>query len=927
MVHLHGREAERRALSGLVADAHRGRGGALVVRGEAGIGKTALLRRAAADADAGSRVRVLGCSGVEAEIPLAFGGLHQLLSPLLDLLPELPQEQAEALRSALGLSPAPAADLRVRIAALSLLRRAAADTPLLLVVDDLQWLDPASAGVVLFAARRLDGLPIGFLAALREPDGPPAPPDTGDLPGITLRGLAEDAAAALLDERGWGTPGPTRRAVVAAVGGNPLALEEIVGFGGPPEVAERIAFTGTAPLGRRLRAVFAERTREMPEQVRTLLLVAAAEDSGRTDIVLRAARRLGVDGRGALDTAERAGHVDVPGPRLRFRHPLVRAAVYADASMGARARVHRALADELAALTEPSEPEQRERAVWHRALAATEPDDELAELLEAGAAKVKRRGGLAAAAAVLHRAALLSTTPQQHARRLTAAAYDAWKSGSPRLARSLLAEALARPVDDATRPELLRLQGMLELWGGDQEAAVARLLHGAELLGQAEAQGHPERPVALSFMAVDAALRADRVDEALRATARIEAAGAHDPGYARYGRWLAESLADRPRHGLSPWQLFEAAPEALARDEANRWVWAAALGMFGSPPRQARAFALEACAHFDASGMLAVHALLLSWLAALEYRLGMWRDCEIHTREGLRVVRDVGQPVLEADLLALLALLCAGRGQAGGCREHAERAQALALAQGNRSAAATAQWALGRLALGADDYEEACERLGSLGRPGSPYAHRQVARRAALDGTETRLRAGRRADAEQAVRAFEEWSERSTLAWPRPLRHALRALLADGDAAGRHFRAALAAPGVADEPFPRARTVLLYGEWLRRNRHEGEARRQLRDAVAVFEGLGADGEAERARRQLRAAGGAARRRDGDPTARLTVQETQVARLAAAGLSNREIGARLAVSPRTVGYHLYKIFPKLGINSRSQLRDADLKPKG
>ncbi|MGP3958067.1 AAA family ATPase [Nonomuraea sp. 3N208] len=400
---LHGREEELQALSGLLSDTRRGRGRALVLRGEAGIGKTTLLRRAVAEA--GSDVRVVGCSGVQAELPLAFGGLHQLLSPLLDLLPELPEEQATALRSALGLSTASTADLPVRVAALSLLRRAAQEIPLLVVVDDLQWLDRASAGVVLFAARRLDGLPIGLLAAQRESEGAV---EIRELPRIALLGLADEAASALLDEQGWGSPGPARRAIVAAVGGNPLALEEVVRLGDPSEVAEQIVLTGTAPVGRRLRTIFAERTRDLPEPVRTLLLVAAAEDSGRTDIVLGAAGRLGAAA-GALNAAERAGHLDLQGLRLRFRHPLVRAAVYADASAQRRARVHRALADELASSPEPA---RGERAVWHRALAATGPDDRLAEMLEAGAAEVKRRGGLAAAAAVLHRAAQMSTAPR-----------------------------------------------------------------------------------------------------------------------------------------------------------------------------------------------------------------------------------------------------------------------------------------------------------------------------------------------------------------------------------------------------------------------------------------------------------------------------------------------------------------------------------
>jgi hypothetical protein len=404
---LYGRQKELQTLSRLVAEASAGRGGALIVEGDAGVGKTALLRRAVAAA--GSGTRVLTCSGVQAEVALAFGGLQRLLTPLLDQLPELPDDQAAALRTALGLSTAPAADLLVRTAVLSLLDRAAARTPLLLVADDLHWLDPATAGVLLFAARRIEGRSIAFLAAVRE-----VGEATGDLPQLTLGGLAPDAASALLDAHGWGAPGPARCAIAAAVGGNPLALQELVRLGSPAEVAEKVVLTGTAPLSLRLREVFAERTRELPESARTLLLVAAAEDSGHTGTVLAAAARLAVDAQ-ALDVVEAAGYLEeVPSARLRFRHPLVRAAVDADASARRRALAHRALADELA--TQHPEGGQRERAVGHRALAATGPDEQLAEALEAGAETVRRRGGLAAAAAVLHRAALLSPTEQMHTR-------------------------------------------------------------------------------------------------------------------------------------------------------------------------------------------------------------------------------------------------------------------------------------------------------------------------------------------------------------------------------------------------------------------------------------------------------------------------------------------------------------------------------
>lgn len=905
-------------LGRLVSEARAGRGGALIVAGEAGVGKTALLR--AAEAEVAGTVRLLGCSGVQAEVALAFSGLHRLLTPLLTRLRELPDEHAGALRSALGLSTDPAADLVVCTAVLSLLDRAAADTPLLIVADDLQWLDAATAGVLLFAARRLDHRSIAFVAAVREAAGDAdlaaaAAPEVGDLPRITLCGLAPEAASALLDHHGWGTPGSARSAVIDAVGGNPLALHELVRLGGPPEVAEKVALTGTVPLSRRLREIYAERTRQLPTKARTLLLVAAADDGGHTATVLGAAGRLEADGQ-ALDAAEAAGHLEVSGPLLRFRHPLVRAAVYADAPARQRSLAHRALADELAGRPGPG---NGERAVWHRALAATGPDEQLAEELEAGAEEVRRRGGLAAAAAVLHRAALLSTTPRQHTRRLVAAAYASWKSGSPQVAHPLLREAASRPMDAVTRLEVTRLRGMMELWGGEQRTAVGRLLDSAESMADVSTEG----AVSLSFMAVDGALRADLDDEALRAAHQIEAAGRKDPGYGLYGRWLAEALVDRPRHGLSPWQIFDAAPEGIGTDAAHRYVWPAALAKYGPYPRQARAFALEAREQFGSSGMTAVHGLFLLWLAELEYRLGLWPECEEHALEGLRTVRDGGQPVVEADLLGVLSMLTAGRGEDTACRAHAERAQDLAVPQGNRSAAATAQWALGRLALAAGEYPEACERLAALDQPGSPFAHRRVARYAVLDTVEAHVRAGRTDAAKRAAGEFEEWSEQSTLLWPHPLRHGIRALLSEGDAADKHFRAALSAPGAADDPFSRARMALLYGEWLRRHRHEGEARAQLRSALVELEGIGAQPEAGRARAQLRAAGGAPRRRGGDPSARLTVQELQVARLAADGLSNREIGARLSLSPRTVGYHLYKVFPKLGISSRSQLRDVEL----
>ncbi|KAK1179179.1 AAA family ATPase [Streptomyces sp. NBS 14/10] len=976
-----GRDGEQAAVRGVVADAVAGRGRALLVRGEAGIGKTALLGEAVSYAAREHPAAVvLHCTGLESEVALGFGGLQQLLSPVLPQAEELPGAQRAALHAALGLAGGTARDLMVCTAALALLERAAERSPLLLAVDDLQWLDPATLTTVLFVARRLGGLRASALLAVRDDMGGGGSVRADDLPGLRLGGLGPQDAAALLAGRGRGMSGPELAALVADTGGNPLALLELTGtattavttddapgptppggLGPPPFGSASLGPVpvspvplgslplGSLPLTARLREAFAVRVRTLPAAERTLLLVAAAEDRGRTDIVLAAAARLGVTA-AALTSVERAGLVQVSGPDIRFRHPLVRSAVHTDAPFLERRATHLALAAELAASGLAT------AAAWHRALAATGPDEDIAAALERGADEIADRGGLSAVASVLSRAADLSTTGGARARRLAAAAHAAWKSGHQDTARRLAARATAtrpgRPVADRAHdgpgpasvpPEahasnrgaqiaLARLRGLMEHSGGHQDAALRELTHSADAL----APHSPEAAAALLFMACDAADHADRHDRMREAALRIADLDL-DSRYRRYGRLLAAAFdGDTTSSGADPWRILREAPEELGTSGVHRWLWPLVITRDGPAPRRARDFALAACETIRSSGTLALLALPMIWLAGLECELGLVRPAEEHAEEALRLTRDMDQQVRAADALAVLARLAALRGDDAACRAYAGEALAIALPLGNRSAAAEATWAAGLLALARGDHGEARERLTAVHTPGSPYAHGRIARRSAADLVEAQRAAGDWAAARAVAEGFAGWAVGSGLPWARAQWHRCRALLADAaDAAGAEdaFREAHGtdtgtgtgpgADGLHDHPFTRARSALLHGEWLRRARRPGEARAHLRLAADLFEGLGAPVWRDRALGELRAAGGSARRGGEDAASRLTGQELQVARLAAGGLTNREIGARLGVSPRTVGYHLYKIFPKLGITARGELRTLTL----
>lgn len=903
---IHGRERERKVISEHIACARAGRSAALVVRGEAGVGKTTLLDDAMMSAP---DMVQLSCCAIESEVAVAFGGLHQLISPVLAYLDVLPDPQADALRGALGLSSASAKGLLVGAAVLTLLAGAAERHPLLVVVDDAQWLDNASTAALLYAVRRLTTEPVAVLVAVRDP----ASLDLGDLPELILAGLDSDGAAALLAERGWRAPQPVRDAVLRATGGNPLALVELTAAGPPEQLGEDVTTGFAVPLGPRLWVAFTRHLDELPPATRMLLLVAAVEEAGRMDVVLDAGQRLHL-APAALAPAERAGLVRVSTATIQFRHPLVRVALYQKATFAERATVHRAIAGVLAERAEP------DGAAWHRAMGAAGPDEELAAALERSAEAAEQRRGSAAAASALHRAARLSGSSRDRIRRMMAAAQAAWRSGQIDLARALTDSMAGELPDTRTEARLAGMRGLIELGSGNPSVALAQLQRGAEPVADAM----PAEAASLLVLACDSAYRADDHIGAVRLAAAISELEGGEP-VRLLGQRLAAALQGRlPVQGTEPWRLVEAMPAEFGHLGDLPSIWIMAVSTLGPHQQLAREFGVWKCGWQRKAGMFGILSISLTWLTEVEFHLGMWSDGGRHAREALGIARDTGQRSRTADSLAQLARFAAVQGKHSQCRELAAAAVAAALPLGNRAAVANAAWALALAALAEGDAGNAGERLAAVTTPGTPYSHYRVARLAAPDLVEAAVRSDRSDLARRVTASLRRWSQRATLPWAHAHLHLCEALIADGDSADEHFRAALAVGDGTHRPFDRARTALLWGEWLRRKRRRADARAQLRLAAELFDGLGAQRWAVNACAQLRAVGGVVSPPgQAHAAVLLTAQELQVARLAAGGLSNKEIGAQLCLSPRTVGYHLYKLFPKLGIFARSQLRGMDL----
>jgi DNA-binding CsgD family transcriptional regulator len=906
---LRGRGRECDLLERLLDAVRAGESRALMVRGEPGVGKTALLDYLAEQAQGCQVTRV---AGVEAEMELAFAGVHQLCSPMLHRLERLPAPQRAALRTAFGLGPGPAPDrFLVALATLSLLSEAAEEQPLLCLVDDEQWLDRASAGVLGFVARRLAAEPVGLVFAARVPGG-----ELAGLPELMVEGLPEADARALLDAVVAGPLDPrVRDRIVAETHGNPLALLELPRSLTPSELAGGFALPDALPLPERIEARFRRRLDALPADARELLLVAAAEPVGDPGLVWRAAGRLGIRAQAATPGAD-AGLLEF-GTRVRFRHPLVRSAAYRSASLQERQDIHHALAQ----VTDPKlDPDRR---AWHRAQAAPGPDEDVAAELERSAGRAQARGGLAAAAAFLERASMLTPGPAPRARRLLAAARASRAAGALDAALGLLVALEAGPLDALSAAEVEHLRGLIALvQQGPSEAA--RLLRNA----------------ATRLEPLDAGLARDTHLEALWAAiwagdlarpggvvAAAEAARAAPPGPepTRAVDLLLEAFVLRLTQGYAAAApLLTGALELGLRldvttDEAGLWRWLAG----------GRAGAIVALELWDAESwhaLAAVQAQLArdtGALVHLQYALNFLAMSYLFAGDLTTAARLIDEDRLIAEVTgnppvgyAAMALP-AWQGREAQASELIEATERTATARGLGRMVSFADYAssvlyngLGRHDAARSPARRAFER-DELGY--GPYVVPELAEAASRTG-----------DEELARVALQWLSERTRLApteWSLGIEARVRALLSQGDAAERHYLESIDRLGRTRVRAQLARAHLLYGEWLRRERRRIDARAQLRTAYEMLDAMGMEGFAERARRELRATGATARKRTVASREKLTAQEAVIARLAREGLSNPEIGSRLFISARTVQSHLGKVFAKLAISSRGQLDQA------
>ncbi|MEQ4721391.1 AAA family ATPase [Nonomuraea sp. B19D2] len=898
---LYGRTVEIAALDDVIARALDGSGTALVLRGEAGVGKTALLDLAAAR---GGAMRVLRTTGVEPESDLAFAALHQLLRPVVGLLDTLPEPQREAVRGALGLA---ASGDRFLLAAgvLSLLAEAAVPDGLICVVDDFQWVDRASADALLFTARRLGTERIAMLLAVRG-DAP-----VKGLPSVNVGGLDDAAAAELLsaqaptdggagllsaqattdggagrEEAGRAVSERVRHDLVGLTGGNPLALRETVRRLTPGQLAGREPLPDPLPGGRQL---FGEQVAALSAPARLLALVAAVE--GDLDLVLRAADRLGTS-RTTLSELEAAGLATVSGAHVRFRHPLIRSAVYETTAPATRREAH-------AALAELTDGDRRAR---HLAGAALGPDEVVAAALAESAMRARDRGGFGDAATALARAAELTPSPLTRAGRLKDAAVNAWLGGRPGQAESLLAEAREHAGSSpALAMELAQLRGRFELNSGDAAEAV-RILRAGESLG----------------MLADAAEAASYVGDTAAIVEIGRQAAAFPEGFLRdviVG--IGAMLDGAGGHDL----LRRALGQVDELGEPAEFMWASAAASYLGEADLAAELVERAGRLARMSGMVGQLPVVLEFVATAERIAGRLAESQAIAEEGLELAREAGYTNTVAAHLANLAVVAALRGEEEACRRYARDALAIAIPHRVGLRAGTAAYALAMLDLGLGRYAAAHERFTAITAAGPGAGHPTVVWRSTPDRIEAAVGAGDPDVAKAALEAYERWSAHAGTPESRALLARCRALVAaDGAGDGAHeppaaFEEALR---LHANDFESARTGLLLGERLRRAHRPGEARRHLRAAYETFQRAGAEPWARRAQSELRAAGESARAPRNAALDLLTPQELRIAGLVADGLSSKEIAAQLFLSPRTVEYHLYKIYPKLGIGTRTEL---------
>ncbi|MEV4507417.1 LuxR C-terminal-related transcriptional regulator [Dactylosporangium sp. NPDC049525] len=887
---LWGREADRAAVGSVLDRARAGHCAVLVVRGDPGIGKSALLDDAAAGA---TGMTVLRCAGVETEAEVPFASLHQLLAPALTRAKHLPDVQAAALRGALGLGPAAGGDqLLVGVAVLTLLAELAEDGPVLCLVDDAHWLDRSSAQALRFVARRLHAEAVAMLFGARDEFAPEG------LPEHRLAGLDPETADALLRQVRPGLPQRIRWRLVRDSAGNPLALRELP-RGAAPFVP--------AALPRRIQDAFAARIDRLPPDGQAMLLIAAAFDG--LGIALRAAELLGVSPKG-LGAAEEAGLVTVAAGRIAFTHPLLRAAAYQQTTFDRRLAVHRTLAELL--------PADDDRRAWHLAAAATGPDEEAALALERAADRARGRKGYPASAAALQRSAQLTADPVQRTRRLVGAAVAANDAGQPDLTRTFLASCDPVDGDPVLVARVCELRARLAFDDGSAASAHDLLVAGAAALAPVDRR-------AAGLLLVDAARNAWQLSDPPRvqeAAARLHAldlapSDGLDPAVDAVTA-AARLLIEGPAAGVPAMRALTRTRTGPPNLRLNAAFVAGLVGDFEAGREISQAVADESRAEGAVGWLPLAHVTL----AAAELYLGRFRDAVATATEGLQLAADTGQPNRAGYLEGILAWILAVRGDAAGCAELAGRCHERYARNHIANGLAWAEWALALSDLGQGRPAEASDRLDAA--LAGPVRHQIQAVYSAPDQVEAATRIGAFDRAEAACARFVAWADAARIGWADAVAHRCHALLEPSwPAANRHFEAAVAAHASSGRPWETARTQLAFGERLRRERRKGEARTQLRAAAEIFDRLDARPWADRARAELRAAGAASAAPSSSLASALSPQELQIVRLVAAGLTNREIGAQLFLSPKTVSYHLYRAFPKLGVASRTQLARLDL----
>ncbi|WP_199438876.1 helix-turn-helix transcriptional regulator [Umezawaea beigongshangensis] len=893
-----GRETERGALAALVEQAASGSGGAVVVLGAPGIGKSALVAEAAARAE-GRGIRVITAVGVESEEDVPCAGLHQLVHQLRDGIDGLPGPQRAALRAAVGLVDEAVPGLYlVGLAALTLLSDAAVKTPLLVVVEDAHWMDRASLEVLGFVARRIESDPLALVAVTRGLDDRLG---SAGLPVLRLNPLTDAVSGELLDAVAPGLGQQVRRRLLEEAAGNPLALTELpVAL---RSVGGAYALTpGPLPLTERLERTFTARVSRLPADTRAVLLLAALNGDGTVDECLAAAARMlgrAVDV-AALGPAVGAGLVEAWG--MVFRHPLVRSAMHHAATAAERQAAHAALAAELEG--------QPDRQAWHRAAATAGPDEQAARDLDSTAGRALRRGGVAAALGALRRAAELTADPSARADRLLRAAELALESGQCDVASHLLVRA--RSLDLSVRDQgRAAWVGIALVEGAQGEGTATAEL--AELAVEIAAGGEPVLGLRMLWGAV---LHCFWGEPGPAARQRVTDAVGRMPVDADNADLVALRAYCTPvERGRDVFESLAAQLERSSEDAEGDQLLGSAAVTAGAPALAGRLTA-RSLDPLRTQGRLSMLARALCVQAGSAARLGDVRTGHRAAEEAAELARATGQRLVHAMVHAIRAQLAAVCGDPL-AEAWAAEAERTALPGGARPALAIVQMARGQAALCQGRYGDAFGHLHRVFDPADPAFHPWLR----FYGVSELVEAAVRSESAEAARdVLEELTPLGELT-PSPallcgLRLA-RALLSPSDTAEPLYRAALDAVP-ADWPFERARVHLALGEWLRRHRRPAESRVVLQAAREVFDALGASAWAERARQELRAAGTSSPGQDPATVDRLTSTELHVAQLAAQGLTNREIGERLYVSPRTVSTHLQRMFPKLGVTSRGEL---------